>query len=213
MTLAQIASQICSALDRQTDYILEERVKDLVINERNMLVHREIDKYGVNEAYIQPYNATLITVNASNDPLVPSSYTLLRTTNKIPLPIRYQSDVPFVFVGSLDRRLAFSYMRPYLMDSMRTLRLIGNATKYFYTNEYIYIFNNSKLSEILIEAVFTKLDVTQATDDPTGFLYQDDMEFPLAGDMLNTVIQDIITLLRSGNDLKQDAPVTERDLN
>lgn len=212
-TLNKLAYQVASSFDRDSDFLFIERIKDLIIQTRNQFVHREIDKYGVNEKYVQPYIAELILVNASMDSNIDSRYTLLRTTNKIPSPIRYQTDVPFVFVGSLDRMIGFRNIKPYIMKSSRSLRLIGNAICYFYSNGYIYIWNNTKLESILVEAIYEELDVTQDNNDSTGLCYKDDMEFPLAGDMLNDVIKEVINIIRATQDQTDKNPVTTRDIN
>jgi len=211
-TLNTLSYQVAESFDRGTDFIFLERVKDLIISTRNLFVHRETDKYGINDRYIQPYLADLTLVNASVDPTISSKYEVLRTTNKIPAPIRFNTDVPFVFVGSLDRMIPFRYMKPYIMKSSRSLRLIGSAICYFYTNEYVYIWNNTKLERVLIEAIYEQLDVTQDHTDPTGLCYKDDMEFPLAGDMLNAVIEEVIRILRNTQDSQAKNPITTRDI-
>jgi hypothetical protein len=212
-TLNKLAYQVASSFDRDSDFLFIERLKDLIIQTRNQFVHREIDKYGVNEKYVQPYIAELTLVNASMDSTIDSRYELLRTTNKIPSPIRYQTDVPFIFVGSVDRMIGFRNIKPYIMKSSRSLRLIGSAICYFYTDGYVYIWNSTKLENVLVEAVYEELDVTQDNDDTTGLCYKDDMEFPLAGDMLNDVIKEVINIIRATQDQTDKNPVTTRDIN
>lgn len=211
-TLNTLAYQVTSSFDRGEDILFLERIKDLIIQTRNTFVHREADKYGVNDRYIQPYLANLILVNSSIDEIIISRFEVLRTENKIPAPIRYQSDTPFVFVGSLDRMIPFRYMKPYIMKFNRTLHLIGSAICYFYTNQYVYIWNNTKLEKVLIEAPYEQLDVTKDTNDPTGLYYKDDMEFPLAGDMLNAVIEEVTRLVRTTQDAQPKNPITTRDI-
>ena len=211
-TLNSLAYQVAGSFDRDTDIIFIERIKDLILNTRNLFVHREVDKYGINYRYVQPYVAQLEKVNASMDSTIDSKFELLRTTNKIPPPLRFQGDVPFVYVGSLDRMVSYRYIKPYIMNASRSIRLIGSAVCYFYTGGYLYICNNTKIDKVLIESIPEKLDVTQVADDPTGFCYTDDMEFPLAGDMLNDVIKEVINILRATNDIKDKNPVTTRDI-
>lgn len=212
-TLNKLAYQVASSFDRDSDFLFIERLKDLILNTSNLFKHREVDKYGINERYVQPYVAELELVNASMDSTVTSKFTLLRTTNKIPAPLHFQSDTPFVFVGSLDRMISYRKIKPYIMKSSRSLRLIGNAICYFYTNQYIYIWNNTKLESVLIEAIYESIDVTRGYDDPTKLCYIDDMEFPLAGDMLNDVIKEVINIVRATPDSKDKNPITTRDIN
>lgn len=210
-TLNTLAYQVAHSFDRATDLIFIERVKDLIKSTRSMLIHREIDKYGVNEAYIQSYVAKLIRVNASEVSTITSNVILLRTENKIPKTIRYQSDVPFVYVGSVDRLVPFRYIKAPTMLFNASLRFIGGAVTYFYINGYIFVYNNTKIENVLIEAPYDSLEVTGNTD-PTGICYENDMEFPLAGDMLNTVIMEVINIIRSTQDANPN-PITLRDIN
>ena len=98
------------------------------------------------------------------------------------------------------------------MRSSRSLRYIGNGICYFYSNEYLYIWNNTKLDRILVEAIYEQLDVTQDSNDPTGLCYKDDMEFPLAGDMLNDVIKEVTNIIRTTQDAQPKNPITTRDI-
>jgi hypothetical protein len=211
-TLNTLSQHIASSFDRDTDVLFIERIKDLIIQTRSFFIHREIDKYGINEQYIQPYDAELELVNASELTGITSKSTLLRTTNKIPTPVRYQSDVPFVFVGSADRLITFRYIKPYVMRYIRSLPLIGNSICYFYINGYVYIYNNTKLERVLIDAVYNSLDVTES-EDSTGICYKDDMEFPLAGDLLNAVIDEVTRMIRNTQDATDKNPVTLRDIS
>ena len=210
-TLFGLETQVAEAFDRGTDLMFIERIKDLIINERAMLIHREVDKYGINDMYVQPYSPDLILVNASEISGFPSEKQFLRTQNKIPTPIRYQSDSPFVFVGTVDRRVVFRYTKPYIHDYLKYLKYIGLGIAYYYINNYIYIPNNIKLEKINVDAIYNSLDVS--VTDGTGICYFDDMEFPLSADQQNTVILSVMNLLRSGNDLKEKSTSTTRDLN
>jgi hypothetical protein len=211
-TLNTLAYQVASSFDRDSDFLFIERLKDLIIQTRNIFVHREVDKYGVNYRYVQPYIVELELVNASMDLNIPSKFELLRSVNKIPAPIRFDGDTPFVFVGSLDRMIGFRNIKPYIMQSSRSLRLIGNAICYFYTNNDIYVWNNTKLDRLLAETIYEQLDVTQDNNDPTGLCYKDDMEFPLAGDMLNAVIEEVTRIVRQSQDAQSKNPITTRDI-
>lgn len=210
MTLTEIAYQIAGAFERQTDLLFISRIKDLVISSRSMLIHREINKYGINDLYLQEYNPTLIEVNASTVNGLVSKKTLLRSTNKIPTPIRYISDAPFYFAGSADRRVAFRYSKSFIGDFTPFLPFIGNGIEYFWSDGYFYIPNNTKVTNALLIAPYASLNLTN--DVNTGICYDDTLEFPLSMDQQNAVIQDVINLLRSGNDLKEKATTTTRDL-
>lgn len=210
-TLKQLAYQVAGIFERNDDFLFIERVKSLIIAQRATWIHRETDKYGLNEQYIQPYDADLILVNASEVSAFPSDRQYLRSANKIPTPIRYQADVPFYYVGSLDGTVPFRYTRGHSVSNLKFLKYIGTGIAYFWENNYIYIVNNIKLEKIRIKAIYNSLDVTN--NSGTGICYEEDMEFPLSLDQQNLVLADVINILRSGNDIKEKAPTATRDIN
>lgn len=210
-TLKQLAYQVAGIFERNDDFIFIERVKQLIKDERSMLIHREIDKYGVNELYIQPYDADLVLVNASETVGFTSSRQFLRTVNKIPTPIRFQSDVPFYYVGSLDGLVPFRYTKGHSVGFTKFLKYIGLNIEYYWENNYIYISNNIKLEKIRVKAPYNSLDVSATAGQ--GICYEEDMEFPLSGDQINTVIAGVVNLLRAGNDIKEKAINSTRDIN
>lgn len=211
-TLNKLAYQVTSSFDRGEDLLFTERVKDLIIQVRNQFVHRQIDKYGVDYKYVQPYIAELELVNASTDVNVTSRHSYLKTVNKIPSPIRFAGDSPFTFVGSIDRRITFRYIKPYIVRYLSNLKYIGNGICYFYIDGDLYVPNSTKLERLLVETIYEQLDVTQDTTDPTGLCYKNNMEFPLSGDMLNDVIKEVINIVRNTQDSQPKNPITTRDI-
>jgi hypothetical protein len=210
-TVKEGAYQIALSFDRGSDYIFIERCKQLIIAVSNTFLHREIDKYGLNETFVNDYIATLMIVDKSVDPNLPIDSTILRTTNKIPRPIRFQSDVPFPFVGSVDRAIPYRHIKPYAMEYVRNLKYIGNSICYFYVNEYIYIYNNTKVESVLISGTYE--DVSKLTGtDATGICYLDNMELPVGQDMYAAILAEVARLLRMGNDATDKIPTTDRDL-
>lgn len=212
-TLGQLASQVCDALNRHTDWLLHERVKDLIIQERNLLLHRQFDKTGTDEEFIIPYTAQLILVNRSLDSNIPTNLTLLRTQNKVPGTIRRDSDVPFYFVGSPDHDVIYGYIKAHTMSYITAQKLIGSAIKYCYLGGYIYIINNTKIESVLIEDVFENpyIELTGVTSN--SLCYMDDEDFPAPSDMLNTIVNSIINNLRAGNDLQSKGVTSVQDIN
>lgn len=209
-TLRALAAQVCDALNRPYDHMMIERVKDMILQSRLTMLHRTINKYGVDGRYLQSYVADLQRINLSQG-TVQSPFTVLRTVNKIPSAIRYESDVPFNFVGSVDRTVSFSYIKLQSHRFINSLRYIGNAIKWDYKDNYLYLYNTTKPKQVLIELLPEALDVNNLGIDPLSLCLQDDYEFPLSGDLLNAVITEVLDILRKGNDIANMQPVTHRD--
>lgn len=212
-TLNKLVSEVAHELNRPYDYILHSRIRELLIAQRSELVHREIDKYGINEIYIQGYQIDEFElVNASEIVGINSSKQLLRSVNKIPTPIRYQTDDPFLFMGSADHRITFRYVKPFMTDFISNLRYIGNGITYSYVYGYIYILNNIKIKKALVEAPYNSLDIVNEESD-LGICYLDDMEFPIAGDLVRALIISVVEILKNGKDFNNDVVATVKDIN
>lgn len=211
-TLNQLSSQVTDALNRPFDTLLLERTKDLIIQNRILFLHRAFEKYGVDRQYVQPYITTLIKVDKSIDDTIPTGLTYLRSTDIIPNVIRMSTEtVPFNFVGSIDHSVSFHYSGNYMMPFHKYLKYNGSNIRYDFINGYLYILNNNKLTECLIEALFEIVDIKLV--NATSNFARDAMQFPLYGDMLNDVINTTIQMLRGGNDLKEEEKTTHRDVN
>lgn len=211
-TLNQLSAQVIDALGRPFDSLLLERVKDILVQGRIQFLHRAFDKYGVDREYVHPYIVPLEKVDRSLDSIVPVGLTWLKSVKRIPKVIRLSNEtVPFNYVGSVDHSITFQYANGYMMPFHKYLKLLGGGIKYDFVNEYLYILNNTKLTECLIEALFEIFDIDLL--DNTSNYERDTMEFPLYGDMLNDLVNSTIQSLTIGNDKALLEKTTTRDVN
>jgi len=192
-TLKIIATQVCDALDRPFDGMFLARVKDLIMQEASMFIRRSIEKDGIDTETVMYFDIPLTKIDKYENTSFTSGEFILRSVSKIPKPIRYKSDVPFVFVGTLDKKISFTYCNGANVEYDKLLPLVGTRITYDYTNEYIRIYNNTKLELIRIgypvanmrDAIMILNNVSQEDADN---LY----ELPIPYDIINQIKTSII---------------------
>lgn len=189
MTLNQGAERIAYALGEPTNYVLKENIKFSIINYRATFMRRDIAANGMSDEFLQKFHADLIKVDKADDCSFTIDCTVLRTKNKIPKPVRIKSDVVFKFVGT-------PHGKPFVYTEFEEFKYrcfnkyTGNEVAYSYINNYLYFFNANHLKKAALQyAVADPRLVNLCQED----CYDDDMEFPMAEDLMSDIIRNILS--------------------
>jgi len=201
-SLKLIADEISDALARPFDDMFKERIKSIFRHELATVIRQQINKYGLSNQFKSNFQVTCI----ESSPVVTSLYSIdttdnwYRSENKIPTPIRYESDDPFTFVGNILDNIPFIYTNltenlyvSYLPMNQREYQMAVDKTKlkkpsrYFYRDGYIYAYSEevdtSEPFILNIEGVF--LGDPNSINDKSSIT--DDMDFPMPEDLIQTV--------------------------
>ena len=179
-----LAAEVTHLLNEPNNYDLTVRVKAAFKHLRATLLRQRIEKYGIESTYVQRFVIQLQEVDKFDNCLIDSGCVIMRTINKVPTPISYPADSPFIYVGTL-------LGTPMTMRSLvernfaKHLKWADKAVSYDYINQYIYTFN-TKLEFI---------EVQYLPEDPEAVVnicdnadcYTDDMEFPLPADLAEPI--------------------------
>jgi len=188
-SLKQLATEYIDALGKPFDHLLYERIKALIIHERSTEIRRSVQKYGLDEEFLQRYKITLVPVDASDLYGVNSYHKVFRSENKIATLIRVPSDSPFSYVGAVDLTVPFLYIQPYALGNIDSLPALKDINKYSTRNGYVYVYTkNVNLKELVVEAPFVNphlIDNSNYTDASIPFT--DDMEFFISEDMIQNI--------------------------
>ncbi len=227
-SLKLIADEISDALARPFDDMFKERIKSIFRHELATVIRQQINKYGISNQFKSNFQSTCI----ESSPIITSLYSSdgvdnwYRTLNKIPQPVRYESDDPFTFVGSIINNIPFIYTNlsennytSYLPMNQKEYQLPVGQTKlkkparYFYRDGYIYIYAEGidiDDSFVLnIEGVF--VGSPNSITDTTSIT--DDMEFPMPEDLIQTVKERLLKGELSIIDDKDKIPQSNIDNN
>lgn len=215
-SLNQITDEIADALNRPFDDMLKLRLKEIIKNERALLIREQQSKYGVDDVFIQRYVADVEKVDKSEYPNV-SECTILRTQNKIPAPVRMNRDTPFSYVGTIDGNNAFRKGDFSHTKFMHFLSLSGGGTTYSYRDGYVFIFSRNKLKQITITAAYDSPELVIPTETSSnisnGITYSDDMEFPLSRDLIQRIKEKLLSGELAITDGKDKHPADHLDNN
>jgi hypothetical protein len=110
-------------------------------------------------------------------------------------------------VGDPDKFDSYSYTTTEQLTWItKYSKYTGNRPRYFYVNNYVYIYNEPQLEYINIRGLWfdqKQLNEFKCNNQPC---YTDDDQYEIADDIINTMVQDVIK-----NELRIMAPdiVTE----
>ena len=201
-SLKLIADEISDALARPFDDMFKERIKSIFRHELATVIRQQINKYGLSNQFKSNFQVTCI----ESSHIVTSLYSIdttdnwYRSENKIPTPIRYESDDPFTFVGNILDNIPFIYTNltenlyvSYLPMNQKEYQMAVDQTevkkpsRYFYRDGYIYAYSEevdtSEPFILNIEGVF--LGDPNSINDKSSIT--DDMDFPMPEDLIQTV--------------------------
>jgi len=195
VSLNDLVHMLADRCGHTFDIPVQEELK-VILNVKRAYYIRQLLEREPNRRkyYLTDISVELERVDKAECP-VEVDCTVLRTTATIPTPLS-TSYTMFDFVGTPDRFEGFSYVTP---DQLTYIIPYGSKytqdnPRYFYVNNYIYIYNEDDLEYINIRAVWT--DTTQLSgfrcDDNETPCYTDDTQWDIPEDLIKIVLQDTI---------------------
>lgn len=206
-SLKLIADEISDALARPFDDMFKERIKSVFRHELAAMIRQQVNKNGLDPQFKSRYTTECIptTIGDSSYDLTTVDNKNFRTKNKIAQPIRYNTDEPFTYVGSIDGKYPYryvplvSYQYDDLMPMVKKVSQLENGEelktpiKWDYRNGYIYVNFNDEQSEapkLMIEGVHSTYDFISDESKESkdkGIIYNDDLDFPMPTDLIQLV--------------------------
>lgn len=207
-SLNQIVTSLANRVNQGSNYELKERLKLSFKNRLANRLRQDAEKNGEATTYRITFDIDVEKVDSFEDCELSSGCYILRSTNKVPRPLRVKRDDPFAFVGSLDNT-PFQYEEFYNVQYTKYARYTDKFVKYTYKNEYILLFNNLRYEKIRVSDIFENRELVQiCTSSSASNCYTDDHEFPAPADMIESINDEImknelITIQRN-NEVKID---------
>jgi len=192
MTRGQFAERIAYALNEPLNIPLIENIKFSINAWRAMFIRRDIQANGMSDVFLQRFYVDLIKVDKADAcDFELDCTTILRTKFKIPKPVRLKSDSSFKFIGNVDGK-PFTQVEFEEMKYTCYNRFTSNEIRFTYINDYIYIFNNTKLKKLslqyIIEDPYSINNI--CTEDSC---LNDESEYPMPMDMIPQIISGILS--------------------
>lgn len=192
VSLNEIVSLISDRVGQPFNIPLQEELKVIVNYKRADWIQKVIEKYPEQRKYfVKDISVELEPVDETECP-VESDCTVLRTTFKIPKPVR-STYALFDYVGDVDKTDGYRYVMP---EQLRYITKYSKYTKdrpsYFYVNGYVYIYNEPDLEYINIRGLWPDQRELHELKCGDEVCYTDDDQYDIPDDILNTMIQDIL---------------------
>lgn len=210
-SLNQISQSYISAIGKDYDYALQERIKFAIKYWRAKLIRQEFERNPPDTKLKQSFVMGLINTDDAASCLVQSGCNVKRTTTKVPTPITVKSPDPFSYVGPAktwmqEDVLAYKHVSTTgKMIGQKYTRYTKTTFLYEYLNGYVYT-NNCLSNYILFSGYFEEPErAVEACVDSVNCITDDD-NFPIGMHMLDTILQGL-----AAGELKMITPNSETE--
>lgn len=172
---------------------VQEQLKVIWNYKRADWLQKVVDKHPEQRKYFfKTITDSLIDVDEAECP-VNIGCIIKRTSKKIPLPLRTQEGL-FDYVGDPDKFDAYTYTTPEQLYHILKYgsKYTKNRPKYFYSDGYIFIYNEDSLENLGIRGIWPdqrQLNTFKCANKPC---YTDDDQYDIPDDIINVMMQDIL---------------------
>jgi len=215
MTLNEIAYNILNLVrggrSSNNEHISTSQIKFNVKYYRAMLIRRDFARNGIITRHLEQDLGCLelIKVDASKCCNLPTECAVYRTVKKVPRTVRFNFSDAITHVGDVSGTGTIPIVDSNAVQWLPYDKYTKNKMKAYMIEDYIYIYNADGLKFINIRGIFEDPEDVAMFDCDGSDCYNDDSEFPIPMDMLQTITQGIMSgelmmLASSVNDTTND---------
>lgn len=143
MNLIEFSDSIAHILGRPFDHMLKENIMASFVGKRSLFLLRDPNAKGkFPEAAVQDLGCVpILSVDAAECCKELAGCKVLRTENRIPETIRYESKKGFLYLGNVTNKNNFEYVHPDAVVYREHARVKRKTPYYTIINQYGYVFN------------------------------------------------------------------------
>ncbi len=184
ISLNKIAFDIADQLGNVEDFGLRERIKFKALQYRATILRRDLERNFLSKQFLQWLCLPLKCVPLSDCCDIQSEENVLRTVDKLPIPLRTKDIQSFYFVGEINKLTAFPETDFSTINLLKYRRFTASKPVFVYDGEYIYLFNppTDEFSNIAIGSVFEYPEQAALLGCDGNKCYTDDDPFPIGAD-------------------------------
>jgi len=193
-TLNQYASRVANILGRQADHALLERVKDAFKDIFATRIRQSISRSGIDNAFVISCELPIVIDNSTTI----KDFKIFKTTSKVPVPVRFNNDAPFTFVG-IKEGISFSHRTLFEIIKSSQCDVKGFLKYYTYGDGFIRVFILTKYSDLeLSSTTFEKIIIKSIFENPEEVISimnnvdSQTAELPFPSDMLESILQELL---------------------
>ena len=226
MTLNEIAYNLLNLVrggrSNTDEHISLEQIKFNIRHYRAMFIRRDYNRNGFSSRHIEQDLGCvyLEPVDASKCCNLPTSCSVYRTKKTIPRTIRYNFEEAISYVGDIHGTGTIPLINPNTIKWLPYDKYTKDKLKSYMIGDHLYIYNADGLEAVNIRGVFEDpRDVARFDECTRGSCFDDNTEYPIPLDMLNTINSSLIngelallsgTFSDTANDRAQDPKTITR---
>lgn len=192
-SLNAIAHFIAGRVNSATDYYTIEEIKFAVSYYRAVLLRREIERQGADNALEQSFVVELAQMQPSDCTFtLPNACLLFKTVKKVPFPVRNKTG-HFGYVGRVDYQKSFTLIQPEELQFLAYSKFTGRTIKFFYHQNHIYVVGSKWLKRLLVRGVFENPSEVADLCVNSTTCFSDDEPYPIGLDMLETIVTNLLS--------------------
>lgn len=192
MTLNEAAYLIAGNLNRNEDDVFIEEIKFAIKYYRAKILRDDFIRNGIDKNSVQSFVTNLVEVDKSLTHLIELDCNIIRTEEKIPIPIKVKTSSPFLYAGEVGFLRPFGYIEFNQISLIKENRFTSKSTYYTYENSYVYVIGNRRLQWLAFQAYWEKPEEVIELLISDNNCYDDNMEFPLRMDILMFIVNGIL---------------------
>ena len=215
MTLDEIAYNILNLLrggrSSNDELISLDQIKFNIQHYRAMLIRRDFARNGVITRHLEQDLGCLelIKVDASKCCNLPTECAVYRTVRKIPKTVRFNFKDAVTYVGDISGTGTIPIVDSNTVQWLPYDKYTKNKMKAYMIEDHLYVYNADGLKFINVRGIFEDPEDLSKYDCDGDDCYDDDSDFPIPMDMLQTITQGIMSgelmmLSSSVNDTTND---------
>jgi len=195
VSLNQLVQMTADLVKQPFNVPLQRELKLIFNYKRADWVQKIVDKHPEQRKYfLKEFTVPLKEVTEEDDCYVDlHDCPLKRTEFQIPQPVRTAYGL-FDYVGSPDKMDSFTYTTTEQLQFMNKYgsKYTYDRPKYFYVNGYLYVYNEPNMENLGVRGIWPDPTVLQDFKCANKPCYTDDDQWDIPGDIVNTMVQDVI---------------------
>lgn len=193
VSLNQLVQLTSSLAGQPFSVPVQEQLKVIWNYKRADWLQKIVDKHPEQRKFfLKTITNSLIDIDEADCP-VEIGCTIKRTSKKIPKPLR-TTETLFDYVGDPDKFDGYTYTTPEQLYYILKYgsKYTKDRPKYFYSNDYIYVYNEDSLENLGIRGIWPdqrQLNEFKCNGVPC---YTDNDQYDIPDDIINVMMQDIL---------------------
>jgi hypothetical protein len=190
-SLNKIAEREAYDLGKPLDHMLIENLKFSIRYYGATFIRQDVARNGLSPHYLPRYTTKLMLVDSADTCVLTTGCKILRTVDKIPVPIRLNQDFDFKYVGEPGHTQGYTYTELEERFFTQFNKFTSRTTRYAYVNGYIYVFPGVRRKYLTLQYAPESLNQMSETCANSMNCFTDDDDCFLPMDMITGILRGI----------------------